>query len=493
MVGRQTVTDRGGEQVDALTAADLSRFVERVVSAGHAGSTSNVMESLVDACVDSVSARQVSFLLVEHEHGVLRTVYRAGELAEGEQRRPVDETHALNAEPTNPAGAGADLTAVDILLGDRVWGRLVACYPGPGGATAGDLALMQLCAAQLGLVRSVRTLCNAEGAAGGRDALTGLLTREAIDRALDAGRDATDLIVAAFDLDGLKVVNDRYGHAAGDRLIVAAANALQASVGGLPGAVVARVGGDEFATVVPGGDVDSVTRACAHAMTEVTAFLPSSGLSCGIATKRDLRSDVRSGRPLLRLADATLYRAKKSRLTVPLRAWRASSDLAVLPSHPTPVPPTPLPPAACSQLGRLRGAVDALCGSVDGAAWWISWQSWSTAQLVVVDRRVYRDRRGEGDELHDVGERYDLEQLPWTARALDGASFWAGINDADVDPVEQSFLAELAYTGNLAAGCRDEDGAAWLVEIFCDPLTAPLDHFGAELLRLVRSATAVAG
>ena len=100
MVGRQTVTDRGGEQVDALTAADLSRFVERVVSAGHAGSTSNVMESLVDACVDSVSARQVSFLLVEHEHGVLRTVYRAGELAEGEQRRHVDETHALNAEPT---------------------------------------------------------------------------------------------------------------------------------------------------------------------------------------------------------------------------------------------------------------------------------------------------------------------------------------------------------------------------------------------------------
>ena len=477
-------------QVDALTAADLTRFIERVVSAGRGGSVTHVMESLVDACVDCVSAVQVSFLLVEPEHGVLRTVFCAGELAEGERRRPVNDTHELDVGSAGPVGAETVLTTADVLVDGRLWGRLVARHPGPGGMTAGDLALLQLCAAQLGLVRSVRALCDAQGAAGGRDALTGLLTREAIDRALAAGRDAPDLIIAAFDLDGLKVVNDRYGHAAGDRLIVAAANALQENVGGLPGAVVARVGGDEFAAVVAGADVESVTQACAHAMTEVTSFLPASGLSCGVATRRDLRNDVRSGRPLLRLADATLYRAKKSRLTVPLRAWRASPDLAVLPGL---APPTSLPIAASSQLDRLRGAVDALCRSVDGAAWWISQQSTVTAQLVVVDRRVYRDRRGEGDDLHDIGERYDLNQLPWTARAMDGASFWAGINDADVDPVEQSFLAELAYTGNLAAGCRDQDGAAWLVEIFCDPLTARLDLFGPELLHLVRSATAVAG
>ncbi len=479
--------------MDALTAADLTRFVERVASAGRGGSISHVMESLVDACVDCVGARQVSFLLLEPEHGVLRTVYRAGELAEGERRRPVDDTHELDVRSAGPVGDRAVLTTADVVVDGRVWGRLVARHPGPAGWTAGDLAVLQLCAAQLGLVRSVRALCTAEGAAGGRDALTGLLTREAIDRALDAGRDAPDLIIAAFDLDGLKVVNDRYGHAAGDRLIVAAANALQESVGGLPGAVVARVGGDEFAAVVAGADVESVTQACAHAMSQVTSFQPASGLSCGVATRRDLHSDVRSGRPLLRLADATLYRAKKSRLSVPLRAWRASPDLAVLPSHPPSVPPTPLPAAASGRLDCLRAAVDALCRSVDGAAWWVSRQGSVIDPLVVVDRRVYRDRRGEGDDLHDIGERYDLDQLPWSARALDGASFWAGINDADVDPVEQSFLAELAYTGNLGAGCRDEDGAGWLVEILCDPLTAPIDRFGPDLLSLVRSATAGAG
>ena len=477
-------------QVDTPGAGDLTRFVERVVSAGRRSSVTHVMESLVDACVGCMSAVQVAFLLVEHEHGVLRTVYRAGELAEGDRRRPVDDTHELDVESAGLADPGAVLTQVDILVDGRVWGRLVARHVGPHEVTAGQLTLLQLCAGQLGLVRSVRALCTAEGAAGGRDALTGLLTREAVDRALDAGREAPDLVIAAFDLDGLKVVNDRYGHAAGDRLIVAAAKALQESVGRLPGAVVARVGGDEFAAVVAGADVELVTQACAHAMTQVTSFLPVSGLSCGVATKRDLRSDVRSGRPLLRLADATLYRAKKSRLTVPLRAWRAPPDLAFVSSRTPPVPTTPLPTAAFSQLDRLRGIADTLCRSVDGAAWWISRQSSVSAPLVVVDRRVYRDRRGEGDDLHDIGERYDLDQLPWTARAMDGASFWAGINDGDVDPVEQSFLAELAYTGNLAAGCRDDEGAAWLVEIFCDPLTARLDHFGTELLRLVRAATA---
>ncbi|MEO7744938.1 MAG: GGDEF domain-containing protein [Actinomycetota bacterium] len=478
-------------RVDTPSAAALTHLVERVTEAGRSGSVTHVMESLVDACVDCLGAEQVSFLLVEHEHGVLRNVYRAGELAEGERRRPVDDTHELDVESADLASAGAVLTMVDILLDGRVWGRLVARHQGPHVVTAGERVLLELCAAQLGLVRSVRALCTAEGASAGRDALTGLLTRAAIDQALDAGRDDADLVIAAFDLDGLKTVNDRYGHAAGDRLIVAAANALQENVGDLPGAVVARVGGDEFAAVVAGTDVDSVTQACAHAMTQVTAFLPASGLSCGVASKRDLRSDVRSGRPLLRLADATLYRAKKSRLTVPLRAWRASTELAAVAGLEPPAPPTPLSTTALTQLEHLRGAVEALCRSVDGAAWWISRQGSATDPLVVIDRRVYRDRRGEGDDLHDIGERYDTGQLPWTANALDGASFWAGINDADVDPVEQSFLAELAYTGNLAAGCRDGDGSAWLVEIFCDPLTARLDDFGPELLRLVRSATAV--
>ena len=478
--------------MEALARAALTRFVDLVVDAGRLGSVSLVMEALVDACAECVSATQVSFLLAEHEHGVLRTVYRGGDLDEDERRRPVDETRVLGVAHTE-APASDVRSTVDVVVEGRVWGQLVARYPPPHDVPPGDRALLQLCAAQLGLVRSVRALCTADAAAGGRDALTGLLTRQAIDRALDTGRDAPDLVIAAFDLDGLKDVNDRFGHAAGDRLIIVAANALQETVGSLPGAVVARIGGDEFAAVVAGADVESVTQACASAMARVTSFLPTSGLSCGVATRHDLRSDVASGRPLLRLADATLYRAKKSRLTVPLRAWRASPDLAVLPGPPPSASPVALPDAAVARLDRLGAAVDALCRSVDGAAWWISRQGALTGALVVVDRRVYRDRRGEGDDLHDVGERYDVAQLPWTVRALEGASFWAGINDADVDPVEQSFLAELAYTGNLAAGCRDDDGAAWLVEIFCDPLSARLDDFGPDLLRLVRSATTDGG
>jgi len=59
--------------VEALARAALTRFVDLVVDAGRLGSVSLVMEALVDACAECVSATQVSFLLAEYEHGVLRT------------------------------------------------------------------------------------------------------------------------------------------------------------------------------------------------------------------------------------------------------------------------------------------------------------------------------------------------------------------------------------------------------------------------------------
>ncbi|MFF0729931.1 GGDEF domain-containing protein [Streptomyces sp. NPDC004134] len=89
-----------------------------------------------------------------------------------------------------------------------------------------------------------------------RDPLTGLDTRAVFERR--AGRLLRRGLCAVLvvDLDGFKVVNDRYGHAAGDEVIrdVAASlndaldgNALDGNRGG----IAARLGGDEFAVVVP--------------------------------------------------------------------------------------------------------------------------------------------------------------------------------------------------------------------------------------------------
>src|SRR5690606_24126370 len=81
-----------------------------------------------------------------------------------------------------------------------------------------------------------------------RDELTGLLNRKGWERQL-ARRSTVrgQNVVFVADCNGLKRVNDTFGHAAGDRLITAAGHALAAALG--DGAVVARLGGDEFAAL----------------------------------------------------------------------------------------------------------------------------------------------------------------------------------------------------------------------------------------------------
>jgi diguanylate cyclase len=77
------------------------------------------------------------------------------------------------------------------------------------------------------------------------DPLTGLANRAGLNRALaDMADEPYDLVFV--DLDKFKPVNDTYGHAAGDALLVEIAGRLVAVLDGIDGAVVARLGGDEF-------------------------------------------------------------------------------------------------------------------------------------------------------------------------------------------------------------------------------------------------------
>ena len=85
------------------------------------------------------------------------------------------------------------------------------------------------------------------------DQLTGALNRRAFEERLDRTirrADATSeaVVLAFMDLDGFKAVNDRHGHAAGNRVLAAFARAAASAI--RPGDHFARVGGDEFAAVL---------------------------------------------------------------------------------------------------------------------------------------------------------------------------------------------------------------------------------------------------
>jgi diguanylate cyclase (GGDEF)-like protein len=119
--------------------------------------------------------------------------------------------------------------------------------------------------------------------------------------------------VFCLDLDGFKEVNDRYGHAVGDALLIAVACRLRESV--RENDLVCRVGGDEFVIVLPSvsaGEAASIARRVIDEISKPFVLGPSMqsrvGISIGAACAP--RDGVNADE-LLRSADRALYEAKR--------------------------------------------------------------------------------------------------------------------------------------------------------------------------------------
>ncbi len=128
-------------------------------------------------------------------------------------------------------------------------------------------------------------------------------------------RQSRDLVLFYADLDGLKAVNDRYGHAAGDRSLQAVANLLRASV--RDSDIVARLGGDEFTILAVDGD-DNAATAIVRRINQRIANVNARGelaapLSLSIGHVRVQASQTTSLDELLASADKLLYKRKAQR------------------------------------------------------------------------------------------------------------------------------------------------------------------------------------
>ncbi|HEY6556410.1 MAG TPA: diguanylate cyclase [Polyangiaceae bacterium] len=180
----------------------------------------------------------------------------------------------------------------------------------------------QLVAAVLHRARRLRRL----GGYIGRDSLTRLLNHAAYNERLSmefsrARRDKRPLSVAALDLDHFKAVNDTHGHPAGDRVLCRLARLMQERFRQTD--AVARVGGEEFAVILPGANHMNALALMEEMRKGFQELVHTSDfgefrvtLSCGVA---ELGAQS-SAEELHALADKALYRAKRegrNRVTLP--------------------------------------------------------------------------------------------------------------------------------------------------------------------------------
>ena len=147
------------------------------------------------------------------------------------------------------------------------------------------------------------------------DALTGLRNHRFFHETLEretirAHRYERRLTLIVFDIDDFKVVNDRIGHLSGDEVLAEAASRVRSVLRAAD--IACRVGGDEFAVILPESGVADAEQLYRRLQTAVSAspFGPAGdlALSAGIAELRE-HDDARG---LFSRADSALYHAKEA-------------------------------------------------------------------------------------------------------------------------------------------------------------------------------------
>lgn len=199
-----------------------------------------------------------------------------------------------------------------------IWRVLPAALalPSPAMLRQANLYLEAEIHRREGLEAQLRELADTDG-------VTAVANRRHFDRALEtewrrAAREGVPIALLVFDVDRFKGFNDRHGHPAGDICLRAVAGAAGLAIR-RPGDFLARIGGDEFAVILPATDLPGAQDVAQRILAAIKALALPPGtercgdvtVSLGAAATVPGRKTVADPDALLVLADRALYQAKQ--------------------------------------------------------------------------------------------------------------------------------------------------------------------------------------
>ena len=196
---------------------------------------------------------------------------------------------------------------------NKVFGVMaVQTYGGEARYTEKDQAILTFVSNQVAMAIIRKQAEETSKYLSMHDPLTGLYNRAYFEEEMNRFKDDRYLPITVImcDVDGLKLVNDTFGHAVGDQLLTATAQIIQKAI--RQGDVAARIGGDELAIVLPEAD-EKIAQSISHRLkqqvekyNQEASGVPLS-VSFGYAVRKTRETSMQD---LLKEADDNMYREK---------------------------------------------------------------------------------------------------------------------------------------------------------------------------------------